>query len=420
MKDEEVNGSQPSAGLGDVRVVEVSRAVEGAYCARLLADAGAEVIKIESPDDIDSVRRLGPFPHDDMDPERSGLYVYLNANKRGMTLNLETATGRDILSDLVARSDVLITDYPLAIVEELGLTYDSLREVNPQLIACAITAFGMTGPWRNLRGDDIVSLSVGGLTAATPGFPDYVKSREDEGPLRPETFAAGFISGATGAVAVLEALFARLMDGDGRQVDVSQQEAVASTMVRDIASYSYAGIVSGRRTEAEQSGTAYAPNIYLPCKDGMVVIITASEALWERFVEVMGTPEWTRDEMFRDSPSRARNINHLVPRLIEWTMTMTGEEITRLTQANGLPFAHVLNIPQLADSAHARERGVLMEVDIGNQRCRAPGPPFRIEGVFGDTRRAAPRRGEHNRDILCGWLGRPEVDLPRLRALGVI
>jgi formyl-CoA transferase len=406
--------------LGGTTVLEVARAVEGAYCSRLLADAGADVVKIESPHTVDASRRLGPFPGDDLEPEHSGLHAYLNANKLGMTLDIDTTVGESILSRLIAKCDVLVTDLPLEELERRGLTYAARRSATPKLIACAVTPFGMTGPNRAYRGDDIVALSMGGLTAATPGFPDFVVSRESEGPLRPDTHAAGFIAGAAAAVAVLEALFARLMDGAGRQVDVSVQEAVASTMIRDIASYTYAEIVSGRRTEAEQSGTAYAPNIYLPCRDGMIVLITPSEDAWRKLVELMGNPEWARRSEFQDSAARARNIDELVALLTGWTKTLTGAEITRITQANGLPCAHVHSVAEMASSAHVREREALVPIELGGRDARMPGPPFRIPGLFGDRRRAAPRRGEHNREILCGWLGYSAAEVQRLRATGAV
>jgi formyl-CoA transferase len=406
--------------LGGVTVVELSRAVEGAYCARLLADAGAEVVKIESPHSLDASRRLGPFPGDDLEPEHSGLHAYLNANKLGMTLDVTAGAGKSILSGLLAKCDVLVTDLPLSELERFGLTYAARREAAPKLIACAVTPFGMSGPNRDYRGDDLVALSAGGLTAATPGFPDFVVSRESEGPLRPETHTAGFIAGAAAAVSVLEALFLRLMDGVGRQIDVSVQEAVASTMIRDIASFSYAGIVSGRRTEVEQSGTAYAPNIYLPCKDGMIVLITPSEDAWRKLVELMGYPEWAGKPDFQDSASRARNIDALVPHLIGWSITLTGAEITRITQANGLPCAHVHSIAEMSGSSHVREREALVEFDLGGSSARMPGPPFRIAGLFGVVRRAAPRKGEHNRQILRDWLGYSAVEVQRLRAAGAI
>ena len=200
------------------------------------------------------------------------------------------APAQELFQRLVKTADILISDYSPSELEKLGLLYDQAKEYNPALIACSVTPFGLTGPYRDNKADDIVVLSLGGMTAATPGFPDYVVSRDNERPLRAQTYAAGIISGATAAGAILTALFARMFDGEGRQIDVSQQEAVASTMIRDIASYSYAGIVSGRRTEEEQSGTAYAPNVYLPCKDGMVVIVTASEDGWKKLVEIMGFP----------------------------------------------------------------------------------------------------------------------------------
>jgi crotonobetainyl-CoA:carnitine CoA-transferase CaiB-like acyl-CoA transferase len=385
----------------------------------LLADAGAEVVKIEAPEG-DPTRRLGPFPGDLPESQGSGLYAYLNWSKKGVTLDLKSSTGRGLLRELLVRADILVTDYPLVLVESLELTYEALRAANPGLIACAITPFGMTGEHRYWRSDDLIALSVGGIAAATPGFPDFVVSREEEGPLRPQTCAAGIITGAAAAVGILEGVFARLFDGMGRQVDVSQQEALVSTLVRDIASFSYAEIVSGRRTQAEQSGTAYAPNIYLPCKDGMVVLICASEEMWKRLVEVMGSPVWASRAEFRDSASRSRTMHLLVPLLVEWTMQRTGAEITEMTQVAGLPCAHVLRVREVVESAHVRERSCLVDIQLRGQACQMPGPPFRIAGVFGELREPAPNQGKHNRDVWCGSLERPEADLPRLRALGVI
>jgi crotonobetainyl-CoA:carnitine CoA-transferase CaiB-like acyl-CoA transferase len=407
-------------GLQELSVIEVSRAVEGAYCARLLADAGADVIKIESPDVGDAARRLGPFPRDIPDENASGLFHYLNSNKRGISLNLQSGVGRQIFQRLLETADILISDYSPIELTQLGLLYEHVQEQSPALIVCSITPFGLSGPYRDYQADDLVVLSLGGMTGATPGFPDYVVSREQERPLRAETYAAGLISGATAAAAVLTALFTRLMDGEGRQVDVSQQEAVASTMIRDIASYSYAGIVSGRRTEEEQSGTAYAPNVYVPCKDGMVVIVSASEDAWKKLVEIMGSPSWCQHEDYRDTAGRARNINSLLANLVEWTKSKTGAEITAMTQSNGLPCAHVLRISEVVNSEHARERAGFVDVLVGDHVCRMPAPPFKIDGVFRQERRPAPARGEHNVPIYCGLLGYEMTDLRKLRGIGAI
>jgi crotonobetainyl-CoA:carnitine CoA-transferase CaiB-like acyl-CoA transferase len=407
------------SGLGGLKVIEVSRSVEGAYCARLLGDAGADVIKIEPPQG-DSTRRLGPFPNDFPDDDSSGLFHYLNMNKRAVTLDLETEIGPRLLHRLVKMADILVSDLAPGDLEKFGLLYNQLKVYNPKIIACSVTPFGLTGPYCNDRADDLVVLSMGGITAATPGFPDYVVSREKERPLRAQAYTAGIISGATAAGAILVALFARILDDTGRQVDVSQQEAVASTMIRDIASYSYAGIVSGRRTEEEQSGTAYAPNVYLPCKDGMVVIVTASEAAWKTFVELMGSPTWCTHPDFADTAGRAKNINKLLTHLVEWTKTKTGAEITSLTQSNGLPCAHVLRIPEVVNSDHARERAAFVDLEMGGHACRMPGPPFRIDGVFGEERRKAPSRGQDNNFIYCDELGLKANELVQLRGMGVI
>lgn len=407
------------SGLQGLTVLEVSRCVEGAYCARLLADAGATVLKIEPPDG-DPARRLGPFRGGIPDENNSGLFHFLNANKRSVTLNLESEEGRQLFNLLLAKADILVSDYAPSELDRLGLTYEAAKPKNHALIACAITPFGLTGPYRDNKADDIVVLSLGGMTAATPGFPDFVTSRENERPLRAQTDAAGYISGSAGAAAVLVALFARAFDGEGRQVDVSQQEAVASTMIRDVASYSYAGIVSGRRTEEEQSGTAYAPNVYVPCKDGMVVIVTASEPAWKTFVELMGSPEWCTRPEYKDTAARAKNINSLLAHLVEWTGSKTGVQITEMTQAKGLPCAHVLRIPELVNSQHVRERDAFVPLVLGEKDCLMPGPPFRISGVFGQKDCAVPHKGEGNLTVYTKELGLSSGDLARLAASGVV
>lgn len=406
-------------GLQGLTVIEVSQAVEGAYCARLLADAGADVVKVE-PVAGDSARRLGPFPGDVPDDNSSGLFHYLNTSKRSVSLDVETGAGQQLLGRLLKTADILVTDFAPADQERCGLLYEQLQVSNPNLIVCSVTPFGLTGPYRDDKADDLVVLSLGGITAATPGFPDYVGSRDEERPLRAQTCTAGIISGAVAAGAVVVGLFARMFDGAGRQVDVSQQEAIASTMIRDVASYSYAGIVSGRRTEEEQSGTAYAPNVYVPCKDGMVVIVTASEAAWKTFVGLMGSPAWCGEPDFRDTAARAKNINRLLEHLVQWTMTKTGAEITDITQSNGLPCAHVLKIPELVESDHARDRNAFVDVEIGGRTGRMPGPPFRIGGVFGQARGAAPAKGENNSEIYGEQLGLTSNELVQLRGMGVI
>jgi CoA:oxalate CoA-transferase len=416
-----VNKMDPKglSGLQGLGVLEVSRSVEGAYCARLLADAGADVIKIETPEG-DPARRLGPFPGGTPDEDNSGLFHYLNTNKRAISLNLHTAYGQQLFYRLLKTADILVTDYSPSEQKKLDLLYEQVKAHNPKTVVCSVTPFGLTGPYRDNKADDIVTLSMGGVTAATPGFPDYVVSRENERPLRAQTYTAGIISGASAAGAVLVALFARLFDGEGRQVDVSQQEAVASTMIRDVASYSYAGIVSGRRTEEEQSGTAYAPNVYLPCKDGMVVIVTASEAAWKTFVELMGSPDWCKHPDFRDTAGRAKNINSLLAHLVKWTKGKTGAEITDLTQSNGLPCAHVLRIPELVDSDHARSRAAFVDLEMGGRHGRMPGPPLRIDGIFGQECRKAPMKCQDNESIYTGELGLEPDALVKLRGMGVI
>jgi crotonobetainyl-CoA:carnitine CoA-transferase CaiB-like acyl-CoA transferase len=152
----------------------------------------------------------------------------------------------------------------------------------------------------------------------------------------------------------------------------------------------------------------------------MVVIVTASEAAWKTFVELMGSPQWCSDPDFRDTAARAKNINKLLAHLVEWTKSKTGAEITSLTQSNGLPCAHVLRIPELVNSDHARQRDAFIPVALGDQTCRMPGPPFRIDGLFGQACSRAPIKGQDNVSVYVEELGLATSELARLRGMGVI
>ena len=403
----------PMRGL---KVVELGNFVSGPYCARLLADAGAEVIKVESPEGDES-RRRGPFPDDIPDPNRSGLYIGLNANKLGITLDIQTYSGKKLLGALLEDADILIENNPPGKMEKLGLDFPSLHQRYPRLIVTSITPFGQTGPYRDYLGDDLIIFNMGGLSYATPGLPDKVEDPEKEPPLRPASYAADFAAAIVGSVATLMALMAREMDGIGRHADVSGQEAVASAMVRDLVTPSYLGLDKRRGDPLD----ALMPNSYFPCEDGYVVITAYTDDHWQKLVDVMGNPDWAREPKFRDGNARTDNWEELQPLIREWTMAHTGREIHDATQSKGLPCFPAYELGQAVASDQVAARNFLREVELSPGRtAKFPGLPFR----FGDTpwpvRMPAPRLAEHNNVVLSQRLGYDGASMVQLRRTGVI
>ncbi|MFN8558992.1 MAG: CoA transferase, partial [Dehalococcoidia bacterium] len=268
-------GATAHLPLRGLRVLDLGDFIAAPYCARLLADAGADVLKVEPPGG-DSARRAGPFPGDRPDPDGGALNAFVNRGKRSVTLDTATDAGRRTLGNLIERADVLVHDFASPAASPLGLDADAMLARYPRLVTASITPFGESGPYRDLRADDLVTMAMSGLAFATPGFPDYAVDPETEPPLRPNAYVAEFVGGLMGAVGATMALINRLTTGLGDYVEVSKQEAVACMLSWDQAMYSYGGNVVGRR----QSSAGLGPNNYLPCADGWMVIVAFMDNHW--------------------------------------------------------------------------------------------------------------------------------------------
>lgn len=382
--------------LDGVRILECGRTGMAAYCARLLADAGADVVKVEGPAG-DPARQRGPFPNDRPDPEQSGLFLLLNANKRGVCLNLSQHEGLRDLSRLLAWAQVLVSDFPTKEARQLGLAWRRLHRLHPHLVFTSVTPFGESGPYRDHPANEHVVYNMGGLAYATPGIPDHVDDPQKEPPLRPSTPIAELIAGATAAAGTLLALLLTAQDGQGRHVEVSAQEAVAALMFHEVHLYSYTGTIIGRRPV----NPGRMPNVVMPCKDGHVVLALPWEHTWQRFLDLMGNPEWAALDVFSTSAQRAVNWDALYPLVLEWTMRFTGAEITRMAQDIGLPCASAFTVSQIVESAHERERGYFWDLPVrGNGTAKVPGSPFLFSRTPLWLRRPAPRLGEHTEEVL--------------------
>ena len=389
-----IESTAPAIGpLAGLSVIELGDGTAGPYAAKLLGDFGAEVVKIEDPTG-DSTRRRGPFPDGKMDPEASGLYLYLNLNKYGVSLDIGKPAGRAHVGRLLSRADIFISNLSSDALQRADLDPTSLRKRHPRLIVTTISPFGSSGPWAERRGDELVTYAMSGIAYSTPGMPDACDDLEREPPLHPACFVAETIAGLVAATATLTAVFGRARTQEGCHVEVSQQAAAASMQIRDITNASYTGEPYNRLLNPRTIGRM--PNFYLPCKDGYVTVAAPMDVHWDRLVEAMGNPSWARSADYANGTARTANWIALRLKLIEWTMTLSGDELHTLAEPAQLPIFPFYSIRKVAESDQVRERRSLVEVQVGGRQALMPGAPFAMRKTPWQLRRPAPRLGEHN------------------------
>jgi len=399
--------------LAGIRVIELGQGVSAAYCAKLFADYGADVIKVEPPETGDVARAWGPFPQDIPHQEKSGLFFFLNTNKRSITLDLDTARGQEILRQLVAQADVLIENTRPPRMHERGLGYESLAELNPKLVMISITPFGQTGPYAKWKGYDLNAFH---LTACGSRY----CGRLGEAPLEHGTFSADFFGAYVAATWGLAAVLGREVAGGGQQLDVSCSEAIAALFVgsQNIGAYAQDGVFE-RRTGVGMP--LAAPASIMPCKDGHVWMLALETGQWQGLKRAMGNPAWSEVEMFDDMFVRGQNADVLYPLIEEWSREHTKQEIMDRCQENGCPTTMVLTVDEVAEHPHLLERGYLVDVTHPQMGVvRDLGAPIRLSRSPGGPSVGAPLLGHHNAEVLGELLGLSDGELDRLRADGVL
>jgi CoA:oxalate CoA-transferase len=399
--------------LPALRIVEYSTSIAAAASGKMLADLGAEVIKVEPPRSGDPARYHGPFPDDIPDPERSGLFLSLNTNKRGITLDAVLPTGGALLHGLLAEADVFLHNWSPAEAEALGLDYAHLRQRHAQLITVAVTPYGSSGPYANYRGADITSCAAGGVSVGT-GFPNRP-------PLTlPLSLSAHFASVAT-AAAVLLASFGRDVTGRGQFVDVSETDVLAILLAGyGIPTYIYRG-VTGIRAGRHMSLGLY-PNAVFECQDGFMCIDCPQLVQWNRLLEVMGNPHWVDEPRYRDRRQVTEEYPQEVDALMApWLMARGKAEIFAQTQAQRVPTGPVNTMKDVVEDPHLRHRGYFVTVERDDTGpLTYPGAPYRFSQTPWAIRRPAPRLGQHNEEIYGGRLGVSRAELLLLGRTGTI
>jgi crotonobetainyl-CoA:carnitine CoA-transferase CaiB-like acyl-CoA transferase len=397
--------------LADVRIVEIGEMVSAPYAAKMLADLGAEVIKIERPRQGDRARGMGPFPASGPDPEQSGLFLCLNANKLGITLDLSQPAGFAILERLVVQADILIHNVPPPEMDRIGLGFERLRRVNPSLIMTSVSPFGLNGPYRDYLAEDLTLWNAGGscyINGAGTADPDLP-------PLKTFGNPAGYAGGVHAAVATMGALMARDFSGEGEHVEVAVQDVMAATGF-GVMFWPFMGTIMTRLGKK-----VLQPLEAMEAKDGWIFIEAVEEHQWNEFVELMGKPSWALEPIFATRQLRATNWDILQPLLQQWVKQQNVLDLCQQAQERRIPFAPVCTMRDLLESEHlkAREFFVGLEHPVAG-RLLYPGAPARFSASPWQAQRAAPTLGQHNKEIFQGRLGYSNAELAELGARGVL
>ena len=402
--------------LDRFKVMEWAQFAAAPFCTKLLAGLGAEVIKVEEPGVGDVARRRGPFLHDIPHAECSALFLFLNTSKKGITLNLRAPTGRELFKKLVEKVDVLVEEHPPALVKELGLSYENLKKVNPQLIMASITSFGQTGPYRDYKSYYLNDFHGGGAGYPTPYEPLIPQIRERE-PIIMGGLSGEYHCGLNAAVAVVAALHARIMTGMGQYIDISKLETYLNAQRPDIAQFFRDGLVTSRT--GIRGRTSYRSNGIMRCKDGYVNM-HVNETQVPALFDMMGNPEWSRDEKFKPA-NLPQHRQELDTRMQEWALEHSKDEIWHGGQRRGIPLAAVHNVADAMNSEHLQARGFFAELNHPVAgKFTYPAAMLKLSQTPMRFNRPAPLLGEHNEEIYCDQLGYSRDDLALLRRTGVI
>lgn len=397
MGETEATGMGPLAGM---RVIELAHIMSGPICGMMLADMGADVIKVEKIPDGDDCRRFAPI----LDGGESASFMIVNRNKRGIALNLKTAGGREVLRTMLATADVVTENYRRGTMEKLGMGYETLKAANPGLIYCAISGFGRSGPMADKGGFDLIAQGMSGLMSMT-GEPG-------QAPIKAGSPVTDINAGILAALGICAAYAGKQRTGLGQMVDTSLFEAGLQQMYWAFANYFADGTVLPKAGSANPTSAPYQA---FRTRDGWVNIGAANQSNYERLVEVLRIPGLAEDERFRTNAGRMKHraalVDILTARLVERT---TDEWLKRFDEA-GLPSGAVLEVPQAAAHEQAIARGMIVETEhplVG--RVRGLGLPIHFSNGRDKPSRPAPLFGQHTAEVLREY----GFDDERIRKLG--
>ena len=392
--------------LTGIRVLDFSRWLAAPYASTLLADMGADVIRVEKPGgELD--RELGPFA-----PDGKGMiYLTIARNKRAITLNLDSEKGKEILQGLVRRSDVVLHNYTSGADEAKILSYSALKEINPGIILLVVSGFGTTGPYAGHNAFDTIGQALAGAMSYT-GFPGNP-------PTRSGVAWVDYSTGVHGALGIMIALYHRMQTGKGQMIDVALLDVAVSPVALAGAAAEYK-IFGNIRQQIGNHGF-YSFTDCFEAKDGWVMMSVVGNALWRRFLRAIGREDLKDDPNFKDDMARFQNRHLTRPIVAEWTKERTTKEIIeRLAEAR-VPCDKINNIAEMVEHPQVKAREMIVDVEyagVGNMPL--PGVTIKMSETPGNIEKRAPEVGEHNEEIYSELLGFTPEEVSRLAAEGVI
>ena len=395
-----------SGALSGLRVLDLTRVLAGPFCTMLLADMGAEVIKVEEPERGDDSRGYPPFLRG-----ASAYFANLNRNKKSLILDLKKQEAKDILTSLLKKADVLLENFKPGTMEKLGFGYDEVKKINPRLVYASISGFGQYGPYKDRPGYDIIGQAMGGLMSTT-GWPDSP-------PTRTGTAMADILAGLNCAIGILAALKGRERTGKGERVDVALVDSVVSAMETIVQLYLVEGRIPGR------IGNRYefiAPYDSYAASDGWVVIGVGGEEVWKRFCKAIAREDLLQDPRFATNRDRVKEYAPLKEIVTDWSSKRKAADIISLLMSFSVPCAPIYNVEQIVTDAHIAEaRGMVVDMPHpleGTMKVIAC--PIKFTETQPSIRATAPLHGEHTEAILKGILGLSEEDCARLKKAGAV
>ena len=399
-----MTASASTGPLAGLRVVEMGTLIAGPYCGRLLAEFGAEVIKIETPGEGDPLRKWRQLH------EGNSLWWYAQArNKKSVTVNLKAPEGQAIVRDLAAKADIVVENFRPGTMEKWGLGYDALSAATPGLVMVRLSGFGQTGPYKDRPGFGAIGESMGGMRYIT-GYPDRA-------PVRVGISIGDSLAAMFGVIGALSALHHRATSGRGQVVDVALYEAVFAMMESMLPEYGMSGNVR-ERTGAALPGIV--PSNTYQCKDGKYVVIGANaDSIFKRMMKAIGRPDLADDPALADNAGRVKHTESLDRSIGQWTATVDLAEALAVLEEAEVPSGRIYSIADIAADLHFQARGMIERHKLGEKDLLLPGIVPRLSETPGATRWIGPKLGEHTDEVLRG-LGYDDARIGKLRASGVV
>jgi crotonobetainyl-CoA:carnitine CoA-transferase CaiB-like acyl-CoA transferase len=389
--------------LSHIKILDLTRFLAGPFCSMLLADMGAEVIKIEEPRHGDDARYQGAMINGE-----SAYFVGMNRNKKGMSLDLKSAGGKEIFLRMVERFDVVIENFRPGVMRNLGLDYPVLKEVNPGIVYCGISGFGKDGPYHLRPAFDFIAQGVSGFMSVT-GFPD----RE---PVRTGIPISDSVAGIYAAFGILAALMARQQTGKGQEVQTSLVDAMISILSFQAAWFFARGEIPRRGGNDHPVASPYGT---FKALDGYINIAPAGDPMWERLAKALGLQKLLDDPKFRTNDQRRTNREDLNAIVNEITSKRTMAEWIEYLNKEGIPCGPIYNLAQTFEDPQVKHQEMVLELEQPGGKVKTLGFPVKMSDTPAGIRRPAPQLGQHNEEVLAE-LGYSGEKIKDLREKGVI